>query len=40
MKKNATEQEINNVQQVLKDHGLGVHLSKGTDTTIIGIIGD
>ena len=40
MKKNATEQEINNVQKVLKDHGLGVHLSKGTDTTIIGIIGD
>lgn len=40
MNKTATQKDVEAVQQVLLSHGLGVHLSKGKDTTIIGIIGD
>ena len=40
MKKNACQNEIDAVAQVLKNHELGVHISKGADATIIGIIGD
>lgn len=40
MKKQATQRDIDEVISVLETHGLGVHLSKGDDRTIIGIIGD
>lgn len=40
MKKGAADREVDAVAQVLKAHELGVHISKGADATIIGIIGD
>ncbi len=40
MKKSATEDEINNVLQKIKDAGLAVHVSKGKERTIVGAIGD
>lgn len=40
MKRTATQDDIANVEKVLKSHGLGVHRSAGTDATIIGVIGD
>lgn len=40
MKKTATPKDIENVCEVIKNAGLGVHLSKGEDVTIIGVIGD
>lgn len=40
MKPDATEEQIKNVEAVLKKLGLGVHISVGTERTIIGVIGD
>jgi len=40
MKPNATEEQINHVSEKLKKLGFGVHLSKGTERTVIGAIGD
>ncbi|MDK2879192.1 MAG: 3-deoxy-7-phosphoheptulonate synthase, partial [Thermoanaerobacteraceae bacterium] len=40
MEKNATPKDIENVCEVIKSAGLGVHISKGEDVTIIGVIGD
>jgi len=40
MKKSATEDEINNVLEKIKDAGLAVHISKGKERTIVGAIGD
>jgi 3-deoxy-7-phosphoheptulonate synthase len=40
MEKNATQKNIENVCEVVKNAGLGVHISHGTDVTIIGVIGD
>lgn len=40
MKKTATDADVQNIENVLKDHGLGIHLSTGSNATIIGIIGD
>jgi 3-deoxy-7-phosphoheptulonate synthase len=40
MKSNATQEQINNVEKLLKDLGLGVHVSVGSEKTIIGVIGD
>ncbi|MCX5751009.1 MAG: 3-deoxy-7-phosphoheptulonate synthase, partial [Candidatus Saganbacteria bacterium] len=40
MHPNATEAQINQVAGKLKQHGFGVHLSKGVERTIIGAIGD
>jgi 3-deoxy-7-phosphoheptulonate synthase len=40
MKPNATEEEIKHIEALLKKLGLGVHISVGTERTIIGIIGD
>jgi 3-deoxy-7-phosphoheptulonate synthase len=40
MKPDATEEQINHVAEKLKKIGFGVHLSKGTERTVIGAIGD
>ncbi|HHW03702.1 MAG TPA: 3-deoxy-7-phosphoheptulonate synthase [Thermoanaerobacterales bacterium] len=40
MEKTATPENIEKVCEVIKSAGLGVHISKGEDVTIIGIIGD
>lgn len=40
MKPGSTEGQINEVTKVLESLGLGVHISKGTEVTIIGVIGD
>nr|WP_245523166.1 3-deoxy-7-phosphoheptulonate synthase [Thermosediminibacter oceani] len=40
MQKNATEDQIKKVCEMVENAGLGVHLSRGTDITIIGVIGD
>lgn len=40
MKPNATEEQINHVSDKLKKLGFGVHLSKGTERTVLGAIGD
>lgn len=39
MKEGATTQEIESVAKLLKQKGLGVHLSEGAEKTIIGVIG-
>ncbi|MCL6632863.1 MAG: 3-deoxy-7-phosphoheptulonate synthase [Alicyclobacillus herbarius] len=39
MKEDATQSQIDAVSELLKAKGLGVHLSKGEEKTIIGIIG-
>ena len=40
MKPDATDEQINHVAEKLKKLGFGVHLSKGTERTVIGAIGD
>jgi 3-deoxy-7-phosphoheptulonate synthase len=40
MRPGSKEAEINEVSRVLESLGLGVHISKGTERTIIGVIGD
>lgn len=40
MKSNASQDQINKVEKLLKDLGLGVHISVGSERTIIGVIGD
>jgi 3-deoxy-7-phosphoheptulonate synthase len=40
MRPGSKEAEINEVSGVLESLGLGVHISKGTERTIIGVIGD
>lgn len=40
MKKNASDKDVQSIEDVLKEHGLGIHISAGSDATIIGIIGD
>jgi 3-deoxy-7-phosphoheptulonate synthase len=40
MKPGTKESEIQEVSNVLENAGLGVHISKGTERTIIGVIGD
>ncbi|MFB5189372.1 3-deoxy-7-phosphoheptulonate synthase [Alicyclobacillus fastidiosus] len=39
MKEGSTRAEIEQVMQVLKQKGFGVHLSEGTEQTIVGVIG-
>ncbi|HEY6010217.1 MAG TPA: 3-deoxy-7-phosphoheptulonate synthase [Nitrospirota bacterium] len=36
----ATEEQISHIIKKIKDHGLQAHVSKGTERTIIGAIGD
>lgn len=40
MKPQASEQSIHAVTKYIEDNGLQVHLSKGEEVTIIGIVGD
>lgn len=40
MKPNATEQHIQSVVQFIESKGLTAHLSKGSEVTIIGLVGD
>ena len=40
MKPGTQDSEIREVSRVLEDVGLGVHISKGAERTIIGVIGD
>ncbi len=40
MKPGSSEAEVAEVSRVLEGVGLGVHISKGSETTIIGVIGD
>jgi len=40
MKTDATDEQINHVVEKLKKHGFGIHLSKGTERTVVGAIGD
>lgn len=40
MRPDASDEQINHVTEKLKQHGFGVHLSKGTERTVIGAIGD
>ncbi len=40
MKPDSTDEQINHVVEKLKQHGFGIHLSKGVERTVIGAIGD
>jgi 3-deoxy-7-phosphoheptulonate synthase len=40
MKPGSKDSEIQEISNVLENAGLGVHISKGTERTIIGVIGD
>lgn len=40
MKPGSNEPEINEITRVLESLGLGVHISKGAEVTVIGVIGD
>ena len=40
MKPGSQEKEINEISSVLESLGLGIHISKGAERTIIGVIGD
>lgn len=40
MKPQATKEDIKGIESLLKDLNLGVHISEGSERTIIGVIGD
>jgi len=40
MKTGASQLQIDGIEKFLKEHGFGVHISVGTERTIIGAIGD
>lgn len=40
MRPDASDEQINHVVEKLKQHGFGIHLSKGVERTVIGAIGD
>lgn len=40
MKPNASEEAVANITQIIESNGLQVHLSKGDQVTIIGVVGD
>lgn len=40
MKTTATDDQVNQVVDKLKKHGFGTHISKGSERTVIGAIGD
>jgi len=40
MRPDASDEQINHVVERLKQHGFGIHLSKGVERTVIGAIGD
>lgn len=40
MKKSSTQQDVEKIVEVLKEHGLGANLSTGSQATIVGVLGD
>ena len=40
MKRGCTKQDVQRVIAVLKEHGLGANLSTGSQTTVVGVLGD
>ena len=40
MKTDSRDKDIQNLSEILESLGLGIHISKGTERTIIGVIGD
>lgn len=40
MKPNASQEAVNKVTQIIESNGLQVHLSKGDQVTIVGVVGD
>ena len=40
VKPDATPEQVEHIIKKIKDHGLQAHVSKGTERTIIGAIGD
>jgi 3-deoxy-7-phosphoheptulonate synthase len=40
MKPNASEEAVLKIKKIIEDNGLQVHLSKGTQVTIVGVVGD
>lgn len=40
MKKDAGQEQVEQVVSVLREHGLGANVSPGAETTVIGILGD
>lgn len=40
MRTDSKDKDIQNISKVLESLGLGIHISKGTERTIIGVIGD
>lgn len=40
MKPNATDNAVSNVKLFIESNGLTAHLSKGTEVTIVGVVGD
>ena len=40
MKKGCSQQDIDGIVRLLKEHGLGANLSTGSQATIIGVLGD
>lgn len=40
MKASASNKDVKGIEQALADLELGVHISKGSERTIIGVIGD
>ena len=40
MKPDSSEESINEISKIIKNKGLDVHISKGKEVTIIGVVGD
>ncbi len=40
MKNNSTQQDVEKIVDILKEHGLGANLSTGAQATIVGVLGD
>lgn len=40
MKPNASEEAVEKIKQLIEAYGLQAHLSKGTEVTIVGVVGD
>ena len=40
MKPNASEEAVGKIKNLIESKGLQAHLSKGTEVTIVGVVGD
>lgn len=40
MKPNASEEAVGKIKDLIESNGLQAHLSKGTEVTIVGVVGD